>query len=743
MRLKNRRGWRRVFLVGFVLCFFAIFIKGDGTEKSSGISLNVDMAAAGQPVFFTAANLKSSEVESCVWFVGERETARSDKLFSYVPSQEDSENFIRVIVTLKDGTQYEDSLYYSVLPVIYMESNTNYESVTKDTDVAVYMKLTANQNCRSTETYDGRATIHMRGNGSSENEKIPFKVKLEEKANLLGLGETKHWVLLANAIDATLMRNKLVSEFSGDIGADCWMDSENVTLIYNGVYQGVYQLCEHVRIGENSISVYDWQKPAEEAAKEIAGELIYQKLAKPAERPILEAFLEMDLTSDFSWMNTHCLVSPALADWNQREGRNFPTKISLEEYIHFDTLPEATGGVLLEMDYYHNSTASLKTSYLQPFYYNTPEYGDTYQELHSYIRESVQALEYAFHDTDFTYHNMSPHYKAAEKGWFDWENEKKWVDTQYQEFSFFSEKYDGVHYSELIDFDSLMVNFLVCEFAVNWDSMKNSVFLYKDIDGPFYIGPAWDYDWAWGNSNYAIDTWIPEEWHTTNDFFTNEQYYQSVQWNRYLIRDPYFLVRIYEKYWEIRGTVIEDMIREGGRIDQYADQIRRAAEANDERWGGSMGSCEGQKFEEALTVMKAFVEQRVCWLDKQFSSVEALRLSLGYYITSDSIEVARTDKNFLEGAAEVSICTENPDYAGVSLQVNGVYFYTGAFADGKAVVQIPDSALRTEEGALNTVQVRALDENGDYIINPEGTIEGDYFNAVSNYICFTKDLESR
>ena len=28
--------------------------------------------------------------------------------------------------------------------------------------------------------------------------------------------------------------------------------------------------------------------------------------------------------------------------------------------------------------------------------------------------------------------------------------------------------------------------------------MKNSVYLYKDIEGPFYIGPAWDYDWAWG-----------------------------------------------------------------------------------------------------------------------------------------------------------------------------------------------------------------------------------------------------
>ncbi len=31
--------------------------------------------------------------------------------------------------------------------------------------------------------------------------------------------------------------------------------------------------------------------------------------------------------------------------------------------------------------------------------------------------------------------------------------------------------------------DSLLTNFLLCEFTMNWDAMKNSVYLYKDLEG--------------------------------------------------------------------------------------------------------------------------------------------------------------------------------------------------------------------------------------------------------------------
>ena len=63
-----------------------------------------------------------------------------------------------------------------------------------------------------------------------------------------------------------------------------------------------------------------------------------------------------------------------------------------------------------------------------------------------------------------------------------------------------------------MDLNSLLENFLLCEFTMNWDAMKNSVYFYKDLDGPWYLEPAWDYDWGWGNSMYTLNTWYTDEW---------------------------------------------------------------------------------------------------------------------------------------------------------------------------------------------------------------------------------------
>ena len=70
------------------------------------------------------------------------------------------------------------------------------------------------------------------------------------------------------------------------------------------------------------------------------------------------------------------------------------------------------------------------------------------------------------------------------------------------------------------------------------------------------------YDWGWGNSMYTLNTWYTDEWQTTSDYYANETYYQTVQWNRYLIRDPYFLVLLQEKYQEARETILEEYVKD-------------------------------------------------------------------------------------------------------------------------------------------------------------------------------------
>ena len=725
-----------VFLTSFWLLY------RDGREK--GVRILGDSCAPGQELEADMTRIRPYEVESCVWHAGEEEVSREGRLHSYTAREEDEECFIRLELTLKDGSVYRDYRYCSVLPVLYLESAAPYEEVEAERETAVHAWLGGTGHTPD-KLYEGDAWIHVRGNSTATLDKRPFKLQLEEKAGLLGMRESRHWALLANAIDASLLRNQAASLISESLGAEQVMDSRQIILIYNGEYYGVYQLYEQIRVEDGRIDIYDWEQTARDAAErivdslEIEGEDRYER-RKEADR-LLE-LLETELTEDLSWLDTGSFVSEGIERWNRRQGTSYPAVFAMENYLDMDSLPEAAGGVLLEMDFREEDmdpAGKLETNYRQPFYFASPSAGGSFQELDEYISAEIQALEYAIHDTDFTYHSGNTYYETADEGWCNYGDNFAREDVVYRASEFSDGRFDGLHYSELIDLDSLVNNFLLCEFSMNWDAMKNSVFLYKDLEGPYYIDLVWDYDWGWGNSMHNLNTWYPEEWQTNSAYYANETYYQTVQWNRFLIRDPYFLARVWEKYWQIREPFLENLACDGGILDQYAENMRPAAQANDERWGGCRGTYEGETFEEGVERLKEFMRLRLEWMDEQFASVETLRASLGGYVVSDQIWVEQIDTGAQEGRTRVEIRSDAPEGRSVSLQVNGLWFYEAGLSDGKAEFWIEDQALRTD-GGINTVQARLLDEEGDYVPNPRGTVEGEYANAVSAYACFTKEF---
>lgn len=180
---------------------------------------------------------------------------------------------------------------------------------------------------------------------------------------------------------------------------------------------------------------------------------------------------------------------------------------------------------------------------------------------------------------------------------------------------------------------------------------------------------------------YTQDTFLTNIWQTISDYFANGSYSQTVQRNRYLVWDPYFLMLAREKYRSIRETELEDLIRDGGK------------------------------------------------LDKQFETLEELRQSIGSCVTSDQVQLrVETEK---QDKTEVLVMTDLTE-AAVSLQVNGLWFYTQPLDSVKAVFEIPDSVLRGK-GKYNCIQARLVGGYGAYLVNPYGTVEGDYTNAISNY----------
>ena len=94
-----------------------------------------------------------------------------------------------------------------------------------------------------------------RGNATWLEEKKPFRLKLEEAADLFGMGENKNWVLLANVKDGALMRNLLVSYMGRELGLEYTPEFVPVDFVVNGEYMGSYLLGTNVKIGKNRVEL--------------------------------------------------------------------------------------------------------------------------------------------------------------------------------------------------------------------------------------------------------------------------------------------------------------------------------------------------------------------------------------------------------------------------------------------------------------------------------------------------------
>ena len=97
--------------------------------------------------------------------------------------------------------------------------------------------------------------ISGRGSGTWFFEKKSYNLKLNGSADLLGMGAGKKWALLANVIDESHLRNKLIYDFAREIGSYSGFapNCEHVDVYLNGTYVGLYLLTEKAEIAENRV----------------------------------------------------------------------------------------------------------------------------------------------------------------------------------------------------------------------------------------------------------------------------------------------------------------------------------------------------------------------------------------------------------------------------------------------------------------------------------------------------------
>lgn len=477
--------------IGTVLSCSAYFAFTSGminvaaAEQTQELSVRfgTEYPEVGKELEVRVEGLNADEEYGCIWMVNDKIVHQWE---TYTPSASDLEKFIKVEVRTTEGRSAEYKVYFSKLPVVYIDTNglpiKDKENYVKG---SMYIQGNEKYNSENSTLYDGGLEIRGRGNSSWEAPKKPYRLKLSSKANIFGMGANKHWTLLANYYDPSLSRNKLSYDFSGELGLVS-MASENVVLIMNDSYQGVYQLCEHIRVDKNRIDITDWEKVAEDTAEVIA----------EAESSIDAGNLEDYLVENMAWITSGNFTF---------EG----TTYNLENYGV--ELPEIDGGYLLELDKNLDEVSNFYTSKKQPLMFKSPEYVKTNSDMMNYVRNYINAFEKA-------------------------------IDTADGYTTYMGKE---MHYSELYDVDALAQYFLVTELFFNVDGMKKSTYLYKDNGEPVKMGPIWDMDWCAGSPYEQVTP--ADRWQTLfyDDEGVRDQWYRSIIGDPYF---AYKVKHFYDEY---------------------------------------------------------------------------------------------------------------------------------------------------------------------------------------------------
>jgi hypothetical protein len=104
--------------------------------------------------------------------------------------------------------------------------------------------------------YIGTARIRGRGNSTwLWYDKKPYRIKLDAKDKILGLGSNKDWVLLANYRDPTNLMNAFGFEMASWLGLPFTNHSRFVEVTLNGDYIGLYQLTEQVEQAGDRVDI--------------------------------------------------------------------------------------------------------------------------------------------------------------------------------------------------------------------------------------------------------------------------------------------------------------------------------------------------------------------------------------------------------------------------------------------------------------------------------------------------------
>ncbi len=159
----------------------------------------------------------------------------------------DSQNFV------VKGKGPRPGMVHTGLPVVFVDTQGGAAITSKEQYVSAKFSICGATAVESITDVD--CSIRGRGNTTWEWPKKPYLVKLEEKASVFGFPAHKRWVLLANFMDRTMMRNMVAMKVSSMTRLAWTPRSQTVELVLNGKHVGNYLLIEQVRVDGDRVNI--------------------------------------------------------------------------------------------------------------------------------------------------------------------------------------------------------------------------------------------------------------------------------------------------------------------------------------------------------------------------------------------------------------------------------------------------------------------------------------------------------
>ena len=262
----------------------------------------------------------------------------------------------------------------SKIPALFLEvdakelKKVNYSKENEITEGrAVYLESDG------TTAYDGGLKqLKGRGNNSFLYAKKPYQVKLSEKALLSGMGESKTWVLLANYVDESLLRNQIMLDLSREIGLKYAVSCIQTDVWINGEYNGLYLLTEKIQIGDERVDITNLEKETEKVNDTPfePGKIVTEKSAA---YPILRSYPDINDPDDITGGYIMTVEKPARLKNYVLAG--FKTKNELNIRIKEPTCPSRA-----QAEYLFDRVSRLQRAVMAENG-TDPETGEHYQSL--------------------------------------------------------------------------------------------------------------------------------------------------------------------------------------------------------------------------------------------------------------------------------------------------------------------------------------------------------------------------